>query len=186
MAVEEVALWPERDVGMARADKGAVGGEQQRAAAVSKAAAVPIKVGPGDRTAAAHADLVGALHASAADAVVEKEEEPAVAFDDVCCFNLSAPGQRYRRRLRIKPQAGRWIELDQLQAAPEGAVGHPELARVGLNDGGVDRVKVVGGCRLNHDALVGPAVVVALGVQRRGDRLVWPSQKLMSRFAVSG
>ena len=51
MAVEEVALGPQRDVGTARAKKVAVGGEQQRATAVEKAAAFPIKGGAGDRAA---------------------------------------------------------------------------------------------------------------------------------------
>src|SRR5688572_9455125 len=73
MADEPLAVAFRENGSVAGADEGAVGSEEQRAAALAHVLSILIEVGSGDAFAAADADVLGAVDATAAQAPVDEE-----------------------------------------------------------------------------------------------------------------
>ncbi len=160
-----VAVLQQADV--AGADEVALGGEHLAAARLQEVAALVVEVGAGDGAAAADAHAVGAVLASAADPLVDEEVDVVAAPIQGGGLDLARPGDPDGGGGGIEAQAGGGVELDEENAAPEGAVGHPEPALVEQH-AGVDGVVILARAGADDDAAVGPAVAGGGGIEGRG------------------
>src|SRR5688500_10441637 len=128
MADEPLAVAFDEYGGVAGADEGAVALEQKRAAALAHVFAVLIEVGAGDAFAAGDADVVGAVDAAAAEAPVDEEVIVAAVAVNARRLDLVLRSQRVDRRVGYEAEARFRVELDEHEAAPEGAEAEPEVA----------------------------------------------------------
>src|SRR5208282_6250839 len=113
---------------LSRPDKFARGLEEQRAATGRHVHAVAVQVRPDDVRAAAHANVVGAVHASATCAPVGKKIIIISMVIDIRGFNRIAGGGveslMHRRGGGGIDKPGCRIELNDVNAIPERAERH--------------------------------------------------------------
>ena len=150
---------------MARADAITLGGKDESAAAVLEVNLVLIEIRAGDFFAASHADLVGAIDATAATSVIDEEVVEAVAFMNEGGFDFGGPSQFGGLVFGVEELAGLRVELGEVESVPKRAPGHPESAVVVLKQGGIDGVEGGASFRGDDGALVLPSPLGRLWIE---------------------
>ena len=119
MIGEEFAIVAFQDGGMAGADSVAIGFENESSASVLEIDLVLIEVGAGDFFAATDADVVGAVDAPAAEAVVDEEVVIVAAFVDEGGFDFPCPGQTEGFAFGVEEFSRFGIELREIESVPK-------------------------------------------------------------------
>src|SRR3954447_8683685 len=143
-------------------DHRAVLGEDHRAASVQEWRTELVDVGPRDRTRSPDSDLVGAVEPPAAEVEGDEQVVVAATTDDVGSFDRvrrDVPvGETERFGLTRCRLAGRPLQGEHPDPAPEGAERHPRPAPSVLDDPWVDGVVVVLRGGLRDETAVDPVI----------------------------
>src|SRR5690606_19758600 len=150
---EDVAVGVGEDRLVAGAVDVTVTGQDLRAAARGQRHSGAVHVRAGDGGGAARHDAVGAGGAAAAGVEGDQQVVVAAVLVDGRRLDRAAVAAGDGDEGRAEPPAGGRVELDHLDAGPERAEAQPPAALVVDDQVGVDGVVVVGGERLDDQAL---------------------------------
>ena len=166
MEAEPIGAGFGEDAGVAGADVAAVGFGKECAAALKHIFAVPGQIGTSGGWTSANPHVVGAADAAAALTPVDEKVVIIVVLIEAGGFDGIIPGDGGDGRVCLEPLPGCGIELHDFDAGPVGAEGEPKPALIVGGDAGVDGIEAVFATGLDNDAVIGPAVLCAGGVER--------------------
>src|SRR5262249_37811210 len=133
---------------------------------------IPVYIGAGDGRSSADPDVIGAVYSAAAEIEGDKQVVKAIVTNEERSFDgsldLSCPGpagERIEGSLRVNRFAGRSIELDQLDPAPETAECQPGPLFLIEKEIGINGVPIVALFRLNDQTFVLPPVLGSFWIQ---------------------
>src|SRR2546426_652482 len=112
-----------QDADVSRPHKFARALQEKGAAVIDHIDSISIQIWPGDARAAAHANVIGAIHAGATRAPVYEQVIIAATSPKIRGLDRTMIGQLNSRRIGGQAQPVAWIKLHQIDAAPIRAKG---------------------------------------------------------------